>query len=129
MPEPMSAQNSDTAPAAAQAPFACAVTVSEPADVGSLFRRLNTIPDATVTRHRSAPEDGELGIAETLQLLVPSAAVLTVVIRTLSAFIRSRRSSVSVTVTRGDRSVTFDGKNLPDAEKTFEITHRLLGDG
>lgn len=128
MPEPMSAQNSDTTPDAAETPFACAVTVSEPAGAGPLFRRLSTIPDATVTRHRSSPEDGKLGITETLHLLVPSAAVLTVVIRTLPAFIRSRRSSVSVTITRGDRSVTFEGENLPDPEKAFEIADRLLGD-
>lgn len=128
MPEPKAAQNSGTTPDVAEAPFACAVTVSEPADVGPLFRRLDTIPHATVTRQRSGPEDGELGVAETLHLLVPSAAVLTVVVRTLPAFIRSRRSSVSLTITRGDRSVTFDGKNLPDPEKAFEITNRLLGD-
>ncbi|MEW9509913.1 MULTISPECIES: effector-associated constant component EACC1 [Streptomyces] len=128
MSEPISAQHSDTAPDAAEVSFACAVTVSEPASVGPLFRRLSTIPDATVNRHRSGPEDGKLGVAETLHLLVPSAAVLTVVIRTLPAFIRSRRSSVSVTITRGDRSVTFDGKNLPNPEKAIEITDRLLSD-
>ncbi|TDC63150.1 hypothetical protein E1283_32890 [Streptomyces hainanensis] len=124
----MSAQNSGTAPDAAETLFTCAVTVSEPAGVGPLFRRLGTIPDVAVTRHRSGPQDGELGVAETLRLLVPSAAVLTVVIRTLPAFIRSRRSSVSVTITRGDRSVTFDGENLPDPEKALEIANRLLGD-
>jgi hypothetical protein len=104
------------------------VTVSEPADAGPLFRRLGTVPEVTVTRDRGRPQEGELGVAETLHLLVPSAAVLTVVVRTVPAFIRSRRSSVTVTLTRGDRSVTFDGKNLPDAEKAYEIADRLLRD-
>ncbi|MFE3665322.1 hypothetical protein ACFXOR_20475 [Streptomyces sp. NPDC059164] len=128
MSEPTSAQHSGTTPEGAETPLACAVTVSEPADVGPLFRRLSAIPDATVNRHRAGPEDGRLGVSDTLHLLVPSAAVLTVVVRTLPSFIRSRRSSVSVTITRGGRSVSIDGKNLPDLEQVIEITDRLLGD-
>ncbi|OLF04784.1 hypothetical protein BLA60_39315 [Actinophytocola xinjiangensis] len=122
MPEPLPDQG------AARVPYACTVTVSELADVGPLFRRLTTIPEATVTRQHARPEDDELGGAEVLQLLVPSAAVLSLVIRTLPAFIRSRRSSVTVTITRGDRSVTVDGTNLPDPEEVLEITQRLIGD-
>ncbi|MFC4563307.1 hypothetical protein ACFO4E_15700 [Nocardiopsis mangrovi] len=127
MPEPISPQEPEPA-AAAEAPFEVVLTVSEPAGVGPLFRRLSTIPDATVTRRRSGPRDGELGVAEVLQVLVPSSAVLVVAIRTLPVFIRSRRSSVTVTVTRGDRSVTVTGENLDDPQKVYEITDRLLGD-
>ncbi|MDT0608660.1 effector-associated constant component EACC1 [Streptomyces lancefieldiae] len=101
--------------------------MSEQADVGPLFRRLSAIPEATVSRRRSGPGEGELGVVETLQLLVPSAAVLTVAIRTLPAFIRSRRSSVTVTLTQGDRSVTITGANLDDPQMVLEITDRLLG--
>ncbi|MGV4891375.1 effector-associated constant component EACC1 [Streptomyces viridosporus] len=128
MPEPISPQEPETATEAAGAPFEVVLTVSEQADVGPLFRRLGTVPEATVTRRRSGPDEGELGVVEVLQLLVPSAAVLTVAIRTLPAFIRSRRSSVTVTLTRGDRSVTLTGENLDDPQKAFEIADRLLGD-
>ncbi|MEV7808692.1 hypothetical protein AB0O28_37645 [Microbispora sp. NPDC088329] len=113
---------------AAAAPFDVVLTVSEPADVGPLFRRLSSIPDATITRRRSGPDAGELGVAEVLQMLVPSSAVLAVAIRTLPVFIKSRRSSVTVTVTRGDRSVTLTGENLDDPQKILEITNHLLGD-
>lgn len=128
MPEPIASQEPETAAAAAGAPFEVVLTVSEQADVGPLFRRLSTVPEATVTRRRSGPGEGELGVVEVLQLLVPSAAVLTVAIRTLPAFIRSRRSSVTVEITRGDRSVTITGTNLDDPQKVLEITDRLLGD-
>lgn len=128
MPGPISPQDREIATEAAETPFEVVLTVSEQADVGPLFRRLSTVPDATVTRRRSGPSPGELGVAETLQLFVPSAAVLTVAIRTLPAFIRSRRSSVTVTLTRGDRSVTVTGENLDDPQKVFEIADRLLGD-
>ncbi len=128
MPEPIAPQEPETAAEATATPFEVVVTVSEQADVGPLFRRLSTVPEATVTRRRSAPDEGELGVVETLQLLVPSAAVLTVAIRTLPAFIRSRRSSVTVTLTRGDRSATVTGDNLDDPQKVLEIAERLLGD-
>ncbi|MGW2143425.1 effector-associated constant component EACC1 [Nonomuraea bangladeshensis] len=128
MPEPISQQEPGIAAHDAAAPFAFVLTVSEPADVGPLFRRLDAIPDATITRRRSGPDDGELGVAEVLQLLVPSSAVLAVAIRTLPVFIKSRRSSLTVTVTRGDRSVTLTGENLDDPQKILEITGHLLGD-
>lgn len=127
MPEPIS-QDSDTTADAAETPFVVVMRVSEPADVGPLFRRLRTIPDATITRRRFGPNDGELGVAEVLQVLVPSSAVLAVAIRTLPVFIRSRRSSVTVTMTRGDESVTVTGENLEDPQKVLDLTNRLLGD-
>ncbi|TXL86651.1 hypothetical protein [Streptomyces sp. IB2014 016-6] len=127
MPEPISAQEPEATADAAGAPFEVVLTVSEPGDVGPLFRRLSTVPDAIVTRRRSAPDEGELGVIEMLQLLVPSSAVLVVAIRTLPAFIRSRRSSVTVTVTRGEQSVTVTGDNLDDPQKVFDSANRLLG--
>lgn len=127
MPEPIS-QESETTADAAETPFVVVMRVSEPADVGPLFRRLRTIPDATITRRRFGPNDGELGVAEVLQVLVPSSAVLAVAIRTLPVFIRSRRSSVTVTMTRGDESVTVTGENLEDPQKVLDLTNRLLGD-
>ncbi|MEU7737323.1 hypothetical protein AB0B51_30270 [Streptomyces griseus] len=74
------------------------------------------------------PGAGELGAAEVIQLLVPSSAVLAVAIRTLPAFIKSRRSSVTVKLTREDRTVTISGGNLDDPQKVLEIVERLLGD-
>ncbi|MFF2701412.1 effector-associated constant component EACC1 [Streptomyces cyaneofuscatus] len=124
MPETISAHH----PEGAGAPFEAVLTVSQPADAGPLFRRLRAIPELTVTRSRSAPADGELGVAEVVQLLVPSSAVLAVAIRTLPVFIRSRRSSVTVKVEVGKRSVTVTGDNLDDPEKVLEIVDRLLGD-
>lgn len=112
----------------ADAVYEVVLTLSEPAGVGPLSRRLGAVPGAVVTRKRSRPGAGELGAAEVIQLLVPSSAVLAVAIRTLPAFIRSRRSSVTVKLTRGDRTVTLSGGNLDDPQKVFEIVERLLDD-
>lgn len=128
MPEPISPREARSNTDPAEAPFEVVLTVSEPADVGALYRRLRTVHDATVTRRRSGPDEGELGVVEVLQLLVPSAAVLTVAIRTLPAFIKSRRSSVTVTLTRGKRSVTVTVENSDDPEAVLEIASRLLSD-
>lgn len=128
MSEPISPQDSETTADETETPFEVVLTVSEPADVGPLFRRLRNIPDATITRRRSGPDNGELGVVEVLQVLVPSSAVLAVAIRTLPVFIRSRRSSVTVTMTRGDQSVTITGENLDDPQQVLEITNRLLSD-
>lgn len=128
MPEQVSPQVPEAATGATAAAYEVVLTVSEPADVGPLFRRLSTVPDVTVTRKRSGPGAGQLGVAEVLQLLVPSSAVLAVVIRTLPAFVRSRRSSVTVKLTRKDRTVTITGSNVPDPQKIIEIADRLLDD-
>ncbi|MEU2248301.1 hypothetical protein [Streptomyces sp. NPDC019224] len=124
MTEPMSADHPDTD---AQ-PYVVELTVSEPADVGPLFRRLQPVRDAKVVRKRSGPAEGKLGVAETLQLLVPSSAVLAVAIRTLPVFIRSRRSSVTVTMKRGNRSATVTADNLADPQQVIEMADRLLSD-
>ncbi|WP_051723090.1 hypothetical protein [Streptomyces albus] len=127
MPGPNTSQEPEIPANAAGGPLELGLTVSEPADVGPLFRRLRAVPGATVTRRRSGPGGGELGVTEVLQLLVPSSAVLAVAIRTLPVFIKSRRSSVTVTITRDDRSVTLTGENLDDPQKILDITDRLLG--
>ncbi|WP_243787699.1 effector-associated constant component EACC1 [Saccharopolyspora gloriosae] len=126
MPEPISPQ--DTAAERAEGSFAVIVTLSEPADTGPLFRRLRTVPGTTVTRERSGPGHGELGVVEALQLLVPSATVLAIAIRTLPVFIMSRRSSVTVTLTRKDRSVTVTAENLDDPHTVLQFAEHLLGD-
>ncbi|MFI6820333.1 hypothetical protein ACIBJE_05185 [Micromonospora sp. NPDC050187] len=128
VPEQISPQVPEAATHGAEAGYELVLMVSEPADVGPLFRRLSAVPDTTVVRKRSGPGTGELGVSEVLQLLVPSSAVLAVVIRTLPAFIRSRRSSVTVTVNRKDRTVTITGSNVPDLEKIIESADYLLGD-
>ncbi|MDF6018819.1 hypothetical protein [Streptomyces sp. JH34] len=110
------------------APFEVVLSVSEPADVGALYRRLSPLAGLEVSRMRSRPGEGQLGVVEVLQLLVPSAAVLTVAIRTLPAFIKSRRSSVTVTLTRGKRSVTVTVENSDDPQTVLEIASHLLGD-
>ncbi|MET8922705.1 hypothetical protein ABZW26_09895 [Streptomyces sp. NPDC004623] len=112
----------------ADAPFEVVLSVSEPADVGPLYRRLSPLAGLEVSRVRSGPGEGQLGVVEVLQLLVPSAAVLTVAIRTLPAFIKSRRSSVTVTLTRGKRSVTVTVENSDDPQTILEIASHLLGD-
>lgn len=128
MPEPISPQEARIITDPAEAPFEVVLTVSQPADVGALYRRLSTISDASVTRRRTGPDEGELGVVEVLQLLVPSAAVLTVAIRTLPAFIKSRRSSVTVTLTRGERSATVTVDNSNDPQAVLEIASHLLSD-
>lgn len=129
MLEPISAQEPETTVDNAEVSYEVVLTVSEPAAVGPLFRLLRTVRDATVTRKRSGPDEGQLGVAEVLQLVVPSLAVLVVAIQTLPAFISSRRESVSITITRADRSVTVSWDNPPDPHKVFEIAERMLGDG
>lgn len=106
-------------------PVDAVFSVSDPLATGSLHRRLRTVHDATVTRDRSSPRVGELGVVEVLQVVAPSRAVLAVAIRTLPGFIRSLRGSVEVTVVRENRSITVTADNITDIEGTIK---RLLDD-
>jgi len=128
VPGTFARQEPGTTTEAAVTPYDVTMTVSEPAEIGPLSRHLGRLPDLTVRRQRSAAAEGRLGVVETLQLFVPSAAVLTVAIRTLPTFVRSRRSSLSIELTRGDRSVKIDLNNHPDPERIAELAERLLGD-
>jgi hypothetical protein len=106
-------------------PAPVTITVSSPAELRPLRELLRGVRGADVTQVPGAPASGQLGATEVLQVIVPTAAVLAIVIRVIPEFIRSRRSSVTVTVERRGRTVTVTAENVTDPQG---IINRLLDD-
>ncbi|MCD0444125.1 hypothetical protein LO763_10865 [Glycomyces sp. A-F 0318] len=110
---------------APRVPTEARISVSDQAELRSLREHLRRIRGAQVEQVAAEPEAGALGSGELLQIAVPAAGLLAVVVRTLPEFIRSRRSSVSVTVETADWNVTVSGENLDDVESVIK---RVLPD-
>ncbi|GAA2781767.1 hypothetical protein GCM10010470_14630 [Saccharopolyspora taberi] len=69
-----------------------------------------------VSVDRPPIRSGEMGaLSDTLVVSVSSAGAITVLARSLSVWLRQRRSDVKITVD-ADGSVTVDAKRAPDAE-------------
>ena len=88
--------------------------VSDPAELSSLHRWLARVPGVTVERVTSSPAHGEQGGWDLLTALASGGGVLAVAVRTLPEFLRSRRSSVTVTLRTKDREVTVTASNVDD---------------
>lgn len=102
------------------------VSVSDPAGLPALRRRLDGVPSVRVTQLPGSPEPGHQGVWDVLQVIATSGGVLAVAVRTLPDFIRSRRSSVSVSVTTGDRTFTMTADNVAEV---LPVIERALRDG
>ncbi|MGW7530620.1 effector-associated constant component EACC1 [Streptomyces sp. NPDC054783] len=96
------------------------MSVSDPGELRSLREHLRRVPGVEVTQIPGGPADGELGVWDVLQVVAAGSGALAVAVRTLPAFIRSRRSNVSVTVKTTDRTVTITVNNVDDAMPIVE---------
>lgn len=96
------------------------ISVSDPAEVGSLHKHLSRIPQLDVTQCSAAPRPGELGAWDFLQVTAASGGALVVAIKTIPEFIRSRRTDVSVTLKNGDQEIAITAANADDALRLVE---------
>lgn len=103
------------------------VSVSDPSEFGPLREWLKRFPGVDVIQTPAMPGPGEQGSGDVLTVLASSAGSLAVAIRTLPDFVRSRRSSVSVTVKTGDREVALEIVN-GDVDSLEPIIERLFVD-
>ncbi|MGT2527025.1 effector-associated constant component EACC1 [Streptomyces nojiriensis] len=96
------------------------VSVSDPSELRSLREHLRQVPGVDVGQAPGIPGEGELGVWDVLQLTAVGSGALAVAVRTLPAFIRSRRSSVTVTVKTAGKTVTVTAQNVDEAMPIVE---------
>ncbi|MCX5612752.1 MULTISPECIES: effector-associated constant component EACC1 [unclassified Streptomyces] len=96
------------------------VSVSDPGELRSLREHLRLIPGVDVDQAPGIPGEGELGVWDVLQVTAVGSGALAVAVRTLPEFIRSRRSSVTVTVKTAGKTVTVTAQNIDEAMPIVE---------
>lgn len=96
------------------------VSVSDPGELRSLREHLRRVSGVQVIQVPGAPADRVLGAWDVLQVVGASGGVLAVAVRTIPAFVRSRRSDVSVTVKTKDKTITITATNVEDVTSVVE---------
>ncbi|WP_381805347.1 hypothetical protein [Streptomyces niveus] len=99
------------------------LSLSDPGELRSLREHLGRAPGVEITQIPGKPADKELGTWDVLQIAAAGTGALAVAVRTLPAFIRSRRSNVSVTVKTADRTVTITADNV---DEVIPLVERAL---
>jgi hypothetical protein len=76
-----------------------------------------------VRRSETSPRPGEMGaLAETLTVAVGGGGALTVLLASVSSWIRTRRSDVTVEITVGKKKISIDAKRInADAESLQKL--------
>lgn len=101
------------------------LAVSDFSQLGSLQEVLSATPGVTVTRTPGGFERGQLGAFDVLTLIAGSSSLVAAV-KVLPEFIRSRRSSVHITITVKGESRVLDADNVAEV---MPIIERLLDGG
>jgi hypothetical protein len=105
-------------------PQSIQLSVSDPAEIGALYNRLREVTDVEVARTSGQPAPGELGAVDWLSVAGSSTALLAAV-RTIPAYLRARRSGMSV-------KTTIKGKDfiltLDNVQNVMPIIERLIQD-
>ncbi|SRR6266849_5336913 len=104
------------------------LSVSDPGESRSLRDWLRRVPGVAIRQTPVPPGPGEQGASDVLTVLAESAGVLTVAIRSLPDFIRSRRSDVTVTVTAGDKTFQLSAANVAEVMPLVEKALEASGD-
>jgi hypothetical protein len=101
------------------------LSVSDYSQLDSLadYVRL-AVPEVQMTRSSGRPGGGELGALDVLTMAADST-VLVAVVNALPAFLRSRKPSLSITVTAKGRKLTVTADN---AEEVLPVLDRFLDD-
>jgi hypothetical protein len=100
------------------------VQVSDPSQLGSLQELLSwAVPGARVSRAPGQAGTGEQGALDVLTV-VASSSGLVAAVRVLPEFLRSRRSSMSVTMTVNGQPFTFTATNI---DEVLPVLERMLG--
>ena len=100
------------------------LSVSDYAQIGSLWEWLRLSPDVRVERIAGYPGPGEQGALDVLTVVAGSSGLVAAV-KTIPDFIRSRRSGLSVTITVKDEKLILNATNVNDITPILE---RLLDD-
>jgi hypothetical protein len=96
------------------------LSVSDPAEFASARDWLGRVPGIDVRQLPSVPAPGEQGAGDLLMIVAESTGVLTVAVRSLPEFIRSRRSNVTVTVTTADKKFELTTTNVAEVMPLLE---------
>jgi hypothetical protein len=102
------------------APPAVELSVSPQSDFRALRDWISRIPDVDVTQTPGRPDRGRLGVWDVLTVLAGSSGALSVAIASLPAFIRSRRSDLTITVRAGDKEFTLKAANTDQAKEIVD---------
>jgi len=98
------------------------VSVSDPAQLRSLARWLESGHGVSVRQVPGVPGEGEQGVTDVLTMLASSAG-LVASIKVLPEFIRSRRSGFRITTTVKGQPFVLDTTNV---DEVLPILERLL---
>jgi hypothetical protein len=93
--------------------------VSDYSQIGSLYEWLRSAPGVQVDRIPGSPEPGEMGAVDVLTVLAGSSGVIAA-IRVVPEFLRSRRSSISITVTVDSEKFSVTASNVKDVLPILE---------
>jgi hypothetical protein len=102
------------------------LSVSDQAEFRALREWLGRVPDLEATPVPGQPGPGRQGAVDVLTILAGSGGALSVAITTLPAFIRSRRSNLTITLREGERELTIRADNIPDAKDIVDWVFRGL---
>jgi hypothetical protein len=100
------------------------LSVSDQAEFRALREWLGRVPDLEVAQVPGRPGRGRQGAVDVLTILAGSGGALSVAIATLPAFIRSRRSDLTITLREGERELTIRADNIPAAKDVMDWVFR-----
>jgi len=102
---------------------AAELSVSDYAQLGPLADYLRlALPGLRVTRRPGVPGPGEQGALDVLTIVADSS-VFVAIVNMLPAFLKSRKSALSVTVTVKDKKLNVTGDN---ADEVLRVLDRFL---
>jgi hypothetical protein len=105
-------------------PQSIQLSVSDYAEISALFNRFREVPGARVSRTPGQPEPGEQGVLDWITALGGSS-VLVAVVGTIPAYLRARRSGISVKMKVKGKDFTVTVENVDDV---MPIIERLILD-
>ena len=105
-------------------PVTLDLVISDPAQVSHLRDWIRDQSDVRAVAKSATPGPGELGALTVLSILGGSSGVVTA-IKTLPAFLRSRRSGVRIETTYRGEPFVLDATNV---EEVLPLLERLLDD-
>ena len=95
------------------------LSVSDFGQIGSLQEWLSSVPGVQVQRIAGPASPGELGTLDVLTVLAGSGG-LVAAIRVIPEFLRSRRSSLSITATINGQKFSVTANNVKDVMPILE---------
>jgi hypothetical protein len=102
---------------------AAELSVSDYSQLGPLADYLRlAVPGVRLARSPGRPAPGEQGALDVLTLVADSS-VLVAIVNVLPAFLKSRKSALSVTMTVNGKKLTVTGDN---AEEVVRVLDRFL---